>query len=185
MKSLVLAPLIIGLAATGCSSALDRSTWGKSAPQAVGGGRIRLLTAFAFPAPPPSSRQDDTDKGLTAAPKATQLVAATAAAAAAALFWSAAATPAAADADIASGAALFKAECAGCHMGGQNFMSEKKTLKKEALEQFQSLDATKLQIFVQSQMPHSFLPFHSKWSDQDFGDVIGYVLDQAINDKWE
>jgi cytochrome c6 len=83
------------------------------------------------------------------------------------------------------GAELFKAECAGCHLGGQNFMSEKKTLKKEALQQFQSLDAGKLTGFVQSQMPHSFLPFHAKFSDQDFGDVIGYVLDQAVNDKWE
>ena len=91
----------------------------------------------------------------------------------------------AAAADVAHGAALFKAECAGCHIGGNNVMSEKKTLKKDALEQYQSLDASKLQAFVQNKMPHSFLPFHSKWSDQDFADAVGYVLDQAVNDKWE
>jgi cytochrome c6 len=91
----------------------------------------------------------------------------------------------AASADVAHGAALFQAECAGCHIGGNNVMSEKKTLKKDALEQYQSLDATKLQAFVQDKMPHSFLPFHSKWSDQDFQDAVGYVLDQAVSDKWE
>jgi cytochrome c6 len=93
--------------------------------------------------------------------------------------------PSNADADVAHGAALFKAECAGCHLGGNNFMSEKKTLKKDALQQYQSLDSAKLQAFVQNQMPHSFLPFHSKWSDQDFADAVGYVLDQAVSDKWE
>ena len=64
-------------------------------------------------------------------------------------------------------------------------MSEKKTLRKEALEKFQSLDATKLQTFVQNQMPHVFLPFHSKLSDADFENVVSYVVNQAVNDLWQ
>ena len=92
--------------------------------------------------------------------------------------------PAAFAADVAHGETLFKAECAGCHAGGQNFMAEKKTLKKDALEQFRSLDPAKLKDFVQSGMPHQFLPFHSQLSDGDFEDVVGYVLDQALGEKW-
>lgn len=86
------------------------------------------------------------------------------------------------DFDIAKGAELFKVNCAGCHAGGANFVSEKKTLKKEALEKFQSLDQTRLESFVKDGMPHKFLPI--KFSDQDYHDSIGYVLDQALNEKW-
>ena len=86
------------------------------------------------------------------------------------------------DSDIAKGAELFKVNCAGCHAGGANFVAEKKTLQKEALEKFQSLDAAKLESYVKDGMPHKFLPI--KFSDQDYHDTIGYVLDQALNDKW-
>jgi len=89
-----------------------------------------------------------------------------------------------AEPDLANGATLFQANCAGCHAGGQNFVAEKKTLRKEALEKFQSLDAEKLQSFVQKGMPHKFLPFSGKLSDDDYRDVTNYVLDQALGDKW-
>jgi cytochrome c6 len=82
------------------------------------------------------------------------------------------------------GAALFQANCAGCHAGGMNFISEKKNLKKEALEKFQSLDQVKLQSFVQQGMPHRLLPFAKTFSDADYFDTTSYVLDQALNDKW-
>jgi cytochrome c6 len=147
--------------------------------------RAAAGSAFALPGPP-SDPEPAARRAAAAAGAGAAMAAAASLAWSAALF--AAAPPpaqAAAEADVARGAALFKAECAGCHLGGQNFMSEKKTLKQDALLQFQSLDAAKLKGFVQSQMPHSFLPFHSKWSDQDFDDAIGYVLDQAVNDKWE
>lgn len=87
-------------------------------------------------------------------------------------------------ADIAHGATLFQANCAGCHAGGQNFMSEKKTLQKEALEKYRSLDQAKIQDFVQNGMPHKFLPMKQPFDDKDYLDVTSYVLDQALGEKW-
>lgn len=92
---------------------------------------------------------------------------------------------AAATTDITRGESLFKANCAGCHAGGQNFIKEKKTLKKDALSKFQSLDPDQLQEFVQAKMPHRLLPFNSQYSDDDYAATISYVLEQALNDKWE
>jgi cytochrome c6 len=92
------------------------------------------------------------------------------------------AAPPAYAADLVNGAALFQANCASCHAGGKNFVAEKKTLEKAALEKFQSLDQAKLQKFVQTGMPHKFLPL--KFSEQDYVDSTSYVLDQAVNDKW-
>jgi cytochrome c6 len=147
-----------------------------------------LGSTAAFGVPDPTTTRRSTTISTKIEPTKVPSAFPTAALVAAALVASASfglSLPSHADADVAQGAALFKAECAGCHLGGNNFMSEKKTLKKDALAQYQSLDATKLQAFVQNQMPHSFLPFHSKWSDQDFADTVGYVLDQAVSDKWE
>lgn len=89
----------------------------------------------------------------------------------------------ASDADLKNGGALFTANCASCHAGGQNIMAEKKTLHKDALEKYQSLDQAQLQKFVQTGMPHRFMPFKFS-SDQDYKDVTSYVLDQALGDKW-
>ena len=83
---------------------------------------------------------------------------------------------------IVHGRELFQANCAGCHAGGQNFVKEKKTLQKEALEKFQSLEKEKLQKFVETGMPHRLLPL--KFDSSDYSDVVDYVLDQALNDKW-
>lgn len=86
--------------------------------------------------------------------------------------------------DIEAGTKLFEANCAGCHRGGNNFLAEKKTLRKEALETYQSLDPSKLQEFVQTKLPHNLLPFKKDFTDADYANAVGYVLDQALNDKW-
>lgn len=87
------------------------------------------------------------------------------------------------DANLANGAALFQANCAGCHAGGQNFIKPQKTLDKQALERYQSLDQGQLQKFVQQGMPHKFTAFKFS-ADKDYFDVTSYVLDQALGDKW-
>jgi cytochrome c6 len=87
-------------------------------------------------------------------------------------------------ADVDNGAQLFQANCASCHGGGNNIMSAKKTLKKDALEKYVSLDQTKLQAFVETQMPHTLLPFKKTFSNQDYADVVSFVRDQAVNEKW-
>lgn len=86
--------------------------------------------------------------------------------------------------DLTNGATLFQANCAGCHGGGLNYVAEKKTLKKDALEKYQSLDQGKLKTFVQKKLPHNLLPFSKSFSDSDYTDVVDFVLDQALNEKW-
>ena len=62
-------------------------------------------------------------------------------------------------------------------------MSEKKTLKKEAIEKYRkTTEPAKIQDFVQNGMPHKMLPL--KFSEDDYSDVVAYVMDQALNDKW-
>jgi cytochrome c6 len=171
----------VGTAASAAAAAAAAFAW--SGPSTAASGRRHLPTTMS-----PHAKQQGaslTPKAASPAPASASFGAAAAAAFAGAAVLLSPLPSSAASADVAHGAALFKAECAGCHIGGSNVMSEKKTLQKDALEQYQSLDATKLQAFVQDKMPHSFLPFHSKWSDQDFQDAVGYVLDQAVSDKWE
>ena len=86
---------------------------------------------------------------------------------------------------VAVGAQLFQANCAGCHGGGMNFIKEKKTLKKDALEKYLgSTDPMEIQKFVQKGMPHKLLPFAREFTEQEYGSVASYVSDQAVNEKW-
>lgn len=87
-------------------------------------------------------------------------------------------------ADVANGATLFQANCAGCHAGGQNLLSAKKTLEKAALEKYLSTNQAEIQNFVQNGMPHKFLPMKTPFADKDYVDVTSYVLEQALDDKW-
>nr|WP_315874685.1 c-type cytochrome [Thermocoleostomius sinensis] len=86
--------------------------------------------------------------------------------------------PALADADIASGAKVFSANCAACHIGGGNLVNATKTLKKSDLEKYEmaSLDAIKTQVTNgKAAMP----AFKGRLTDQQIEDVAMYVLDQA------
>jgi len=88
----------------------------------------------------------------------------------------------AANANVANGATLFTANCASCHAGGGNNLAKKKTLEKQALEKYQSLDPVQLQKYMQTGLPHKLMPF--KFEEQDYKDVTAFVLDQAMNEKW-
>jgi cytochrome c6 len=88
------------------------------------------------------------------------------------------------EANLLNGATLFQANCAGCHAGGMNFISEKKTLRKDALEKYRSLDQVQIQKYVQQGMPHKLLPFSKTMTGKDYLDATTFVLDQALNDKW-
>lgn len=66
-----------------------------------------------------------------------------------------------------------------------NFISEKKTLQKDALEKYLgSTDPMEIQKFVQKGMPHKLLPLAREFTDQDYGSVASYVSDQAVKGKW-
>jgi cytochrome c6 len=86
--------------------------------------------------------------------------------------------------DITKGSQIFKSTCAGCHAGGNNFIKEKKTLKKDALEKFVGLDETKITEFFKKSFVHQNQAGGGKMSDEDVADVISYVITQAVDDKW-
>ncbi|MEB3826460.1 cytochrome c6 PetJ [Phormidium sp. CCY1219] len=80
--------------------------------------------------------------------------------------------------DAAKGAQIFSANCAACHMGGGNVIMANKTLKKEALEQYNmnSIEAITYQVKNgKSAMPM----FSGRLSDEQIEDVATYVLEQA------
>jgi cytochrome c6 len=102
-------------------------------------------------------------------------------------FWSFGVSPPqqASAADVARGATLFTANCAGCHAGGQNFVKEKKTLQKEALQKYLgSTEAVQIQDFVQNGMPHKLLAMRIPMDTDSYADVATYVSEQALGDKW-
>ena len=86
--------------------------------------------------------------------------------------------------DITKGSQIFTSTCAGCHAGGNNFLKEKKTLKKEALEKYVGLDETKIAEFFKKSFVHQNQAGGGKMSEEDVADVISYVVTQAVNDKW-
>jgi cytochrome c6 len=94
--------------------------------------------------------------------------------------WSQQPTP-----DITKGQVLFQANCAGCHAGGNNYVQEKRTLRKDDIQQYRgSTDQAVIMNFVQNGMPHKFLPMKVPMENKDYNDVVGYVLDQALGEKW-
>jgi cytochrome c6 len=81
-------------------------------------------------------------------------------------------------ADLGSGSKVFSANCAACHMGGNNVIMANKTLKKDALAQFNmnSSDA----IVYQVQHGKNAMPaFAGRLTDDDIANVAAYVLDQS------
>lgn len=83
--------------------------------------------------------------------------------------------------DIASGAKVFGANCAACHVGGGNMVNSAKTLKKADLDKYAmaSIDAIKTQI---TNGKNAMPAFKGRLNDAQIEDVAAYVLDQAS--KW-
>eukprot|EP00584_Thalassiosira_punctigera_P017339 CAMPEP_0172575300 /NCGR_PEP_ID=MMETSP1067-20121228/137142_1 /TAXON_ID=265564 ORGANISM="Thalassiosira punctigera, Strain Tpunct2005C2" /NCGR_SAMPLE_ID=MMETSP1067 /ASSEMBLY_ACC=CAM_ASM_000444 /LENGTH=157 /DNA_ID=CAMNT_0013367949 /DNA_START=88 /DNA_END=561 /DNA_ORIENTATION=+ len=85
--------------------------------------------------------------------------------------------------NVAKGSEIFTSTCAGCHRGGQNFVKEKKTLQRDALEKFVGLDEEKVEAFFKGSFVHK-VQAGGKLTDQEITDVVTYVVDQAKYDKW-
>lgn len=89
--------------------------------------------------------------------------------------------PALADASadvLANGAKIFSANCAACHANGSNVINASKSLKADALHQYNmdSLDAVVNQVTNgKSAMP----AFKNRLSDAQIQAVAEYVLDQS------
>ena len=80
--------------------------------------------------------------------------------------------------DAAGGAKVFSANCAACHMGGNNVVMANKTLKKDALEKYQmnSLEAITTQV---KNGKNAMPAFGGRLSAAQIEDVATYVLEQA------
>jgi cytochrome c6 len=80
--------------------------------------------------------------------------------------------------DAAQGAKVFNANCAACHMGGNNVVMANKTLKKDVLEQnkMYSADAIMTQV---TNGKNAMPAFGGRLSGDDIANVAAYVLSQA------
>ncbi|MBD6620257.1 c-type cytochrome [Komarekiella sp. 'clone 1'] len=85
-------------------------------------------------------------------------------------------------AETSTGAKIFDANCASCHIGGGNILINHKTLKKEALSKYlANYDSDSIQaIIYQVQNGKNAMPaFKSKLSSQEIVEVATYVSQQA------
>jgi cytochrome c6 len=81
-------------------------------------------------------------------------------------------------ADTINGGKIFSANCAACHLGGNNVIIADKNLKKASLEKYNmnSLEAIVRQVTNgKSAMPS----FKGRLSEQQIEDVATYVLEQS------
>lgn len=81
-------------------------------------------------------------------------------------------------ADTASGAKVFSANCAACHMGGGNVVMANKTLKKDALEKYGMNSLEKI-IYQVKNGKNAMPAFNGRLTDKQIEDVAAYVLEQA------
>ena len=81
-------------------------------------------------------------------------------------------------ASAANGAGVFSANCAACHMGGQNVVEPTKTLQKDVLENNGMFAAEK--IIAQATNGKGAMPaFKGTLTDDQIADAAAYVLEQA------
>jgi hypothetical protein len=76
-----------------------------------------------------------------------------------------------------------------CHAGGQNFVNEKRTLKKDALETFVGgFDEEMIRSFVKESSRHQSQAYFrapgGTLSEVDFDDAAAYVSQTASADAW-
>jgi cytochrome c6 len=84
-------------------------------------------------------------------------------------------------ADTASGGALFKANCAQCHLGGKNLVNGAKTLKKEALEKYDMYSAEAI-VYQVTNGKGAMPAFGKKLKAEQIENIAAYVLEQADKD---
>merc|ERR1719422_2627867 len=87
-------------------------------------------------------------------------------------------------ADLENGEAIFGANCAACHAGGNNSVVSEKKIKKEAIEKYltggYNVEAIKYQVTNgKNNMP----AFGEKLGPDDIEDVASWVYDHAT--KWD
>ncbi|GAB4296413.1 MAG: c-type cytochrome [Oscillatoriaceae cyanobacterium] len=80
--------------------------------------------------------------------------------------------------NAANGAKIFSANCAACHMGGNNVVMANKTLKKDALEKF-GMNSAEAIIKQVTNGKGAMPAFGGRLASDQIEDVAAYVLEQA------
>ena len=93
------------------------------------------------------------------------------------------ARPALADAstDIAQGAKIFNANCAACHMNGNNVVAAAKNLKSAALEKY-AMNSAEAIVTQVTNGKNAMPSFKGRLNDQQIKAVAAYVLDRSASD---
>jgi cytochrome c6 len=81
-------------------------------------------------------------------------------------------------ADTVNGAKIFAANCAACHIGGNNIVMAQKTLKKDALEKY-GMDSIEKIVYQAKNGKGAMPAFIGRLKDSEIEDVAAYVLEQA------
>ncbi|MBE9047141.1 c-type cytochrome [Pleurocapsales cyanobacterium LEGE 10410] len=80
--------------------------------------------------------------------------------------------------DLERGAAVFEANCAGCHVGGGNIVRRRKNLKLKALQRNQ-MDTQEAIVSIVTYGKGVMSAYGDKLSPQQISDVSAYVLQKA------
>jgi len=88
--------------------------------------------------------------------------------------------PVLADADIASGAKVFSANCAACHNAGGNVVNAAKNLKLDTLKQY-GMDSAAAIITQVTNGKNAMPAFKGRLSQDQIESVAAYVLDKAAS----
>jgi cytochrome c6 len=86
--------------------------------------------------------------------------------------------PALADDTLAQGAKVFSANCAACHLNGNNVVAANKNLKAETLKQF-GMDSEAAIITQVTNGKSAMPPFKGRLKEDEIQAVAAYVLAQA------
>ncbi|HEY9750038.1 MAG TPA: c-type cytochrome [Allocoleopsis sp.] len=84
-------------------------------------------------------------------------------------------------AEINSGAEIFQAHCAGCHINGGNIIRRGKTLKQKALKKY-GMDSLEAIATLVTQGKNNMPAFQERLSEQQIQTVSAYVLEAAAKD---
>ena len=85
--------------------------------------------------------------------------------------------------NIDNGAAVFKANCAGCHAKGGNIVRRRRNLKSKALHR-NKVDTQKAIALLVTNGKNNMSAYGDKLSTQEIEDVAAYVLQRAEN-NWK
>lgn len=86
--------------------------------------------------------------------------------------------PTYAQAAVTTGAALFEAQCSGCHLNGGNIIRRGKNLKLNALQK-NGYDTAEAIATIVSQGKNNMSAFSDRLNPEEIAIVSAYVLEQA------